>query len=93
MITKSTIGIFADLNNTFDAIVHDILLSNLHHYGIRGLALDWLHSYVGNSSQFLQISNEKSSTSQIVCGQPKAQYWAQSFSTYASMIFVAHEIW
>ena len=58
-----TIGIFLDRKKAFDTIDHKILSLKLHHYGIRGLALDWLHSYLSNISQSLQINNEKSGIS------------------------------
>ena len=33
--------------------------------------MDWVHSYLGNITQFLLINNEKSSISMIVCGVPQ----------------------
>ena len=42
---QSVIGIFIDLKKTFDTINHNLLLSKLEYYGIRGLSNKWLHSY------------------------------------------------
>ena len=38
-------GIFFDLQNTFDNLVHNILLGKLKHYGIRCVACSWFESH------------------------------------------------
>ena len=64
-------GIFIDLSKAFDTVNHEILIDKLHHYGIRGKALDLFKSYLGNRQQFASIDKFKSNTRPINCGVPQ----------------------
>ena len=48
-----------------------ILLTKLHHYGIRGQALNWFKSYLENRKQFVSYNNVRST---CIVGCPKAPY-------------------
>ena len=65
------IGIYFDLQKAFDTVDHDILLHKLHHYGIRGMMLDWIKNYLHNRKQFTVVNNVVSKLSNIVCGVPQ----------------------
>jgi len=64
-------GIFIDLKKTFDTVNHSILLSKLHHYGIRDVAYDWFQSYLSNRQQFVCANGNDSKRLSITCGVPQ----------------------
>ena len=68
---KYAIRVFIDLRKAFDTLDHRILLQKMNYYGIRGVAYDWLKSYLTNRKQFVQVSDTRSSFLDIVCGIPQ----------------------
>ena len=64
-------GVFIDLKKAFDTVAHCILLQKLHHYGIRGIILDWFYSYLTDRVQSTQIGSEVSTKLPTACGVPQ----------------------
>ena len=65
------LGLFIDLSRAFDTISHKILLDKLQHYGIRGIAWEWIRSYLSNRKQFVIYNQCKSSMKNVNIGVPQ----------------------
>ena len=68
---KHVLGIFIDLSKAFDTLDHQTLLSKLENYGIRGVALSLLKSYLTERSQYVSFNNTTSDTLGIRYGVPQ----------------------
>ena len=65
------VGVYLDFSKAFDTVNHTILLTKLHHYGIRGQALNWFKSYLENRKQFVTYNNVRSTLKNMPCGVPQ----------------------
>ena len=68
---KYVISIFIDFKKTFDTVDHEILLHKLEYYGIRGIANNFLRSYLTNRRQYTVINGIKSDLRTVSCGVPQ----------------------
>lgn len=66
-----TVLALLDLRKAFDLINHKLLLNKLNIYGIRGLPLQWLSSYLNNRYQCTKVNNILSNSKPISAGVPQ----------------------
>ena len=68
---KITCSIFLDISKAFDSINHNILLNKLERYGVRGLPLELITSYLKDRFQYTLVNGKKSSCLPISCEVPQ----------------------
>ena len=66
-----TISIFIDYKKAFDTINHSILLRKLQLYGIRGLPLQLLKTYLSDRQQTVKLGDSYSSSKIVNIGVPQ----------------------
>ena len=64
-------GIFIDLSKAFDTIDHNLLISKLCRYGIRGPDLLLIKSFLSNRKQNTETLGEKSDKLLTLYGVPQ----------------------
>ena len=62
-----------DLSKAFDTLDHSILLNKLKYYGISDTELKWVHSYLTDREQYVEIDHFKSKHKNISTGVPQVQ--------------------
>ena len=65
------LGVFIDLKKAFDTVNHDILIKKLEFYGVRGITLKWIVSYLSERSQYVSFDGCNSAIGGISCGVPQ----------------------
>ena len=70
------------LHKIFDTVNHNILISKLENYGIRGKNLLWFISYLTSQTQFIKYNNLSTSF--------KAQYLVPQGSILRPLLFLIY---
>jgi len=65
------LGLFIDFQKAFDTVNHNILLSKIWKYGIRGKMHEWLSNYLKDRKQYTTINNMNSEVQEVQCGIPQ----------------------
>ena len=78
---KYCAGVFVDLKKAFDTVDHNIPLRKLDYYGIRGIANEWLCSYLRKRKQFVSIENNMSSIKEVLQEIHRDRFLANSSSS------------
>ena len=78
--------VFLDLARAFDTACHDILSQKLELYGIIGLTLDWIKSYLSNRKQLCVVEGSASQPLTITCGVPQGSILGP-LTSFTSTIF------
>ena len=68
---KHILGITVDLRKAFDMVNSELLLKKLFVYGIRGIPLKLLRSYLSNRTQCVKIGSAVSKERIVSCGVPQ----------------------
>ncbi len=72
MDNKNTpISIFLNLSKAFDTLDHQILIKKLEYYGLNGLSIKLLESYLLNRKQYVEIDDSDSDILILTTGVPQ----------------------
>ena len=67
----TTCSIFLDLAKAYDTIDRRILIAKLEKYGIRGVPLQLIKSFLTSRQQYTTMKSTKSATNKVLCGIPQ----------------------
>ena len=85
---KAAVLIGLDLSAAFDTIDHKILIQRLRsRFGISGVVLEWIRSYLHGRTQFVKVNENRSSITTSEVGVPQGFFLGPLlFSVYVSPI-------
>ncbi|KAK9876112.1 hypothetical protein WA026_011229 [Henosepilachna vigintioctopunctata] len=69
--SRPCLCIFVDLAKAFDTVSHELLLNKLSTYGVRGIALCMIRSYLNGRKQCVSVCDKYSEFRDVSCGVPQ----------------------
>lgn len=63
--------VLLDFSKAFDKVPHLRLSAKLHHYGISGLTLNWINSFLSNRVQAVSVNGSHSTWGNVTSGVPQ----------------------
>ena len=63
--------IYFDFAKAFDTVPHRRLIKKLNAYGIRGLTLDWIKSFLSDRHQYVKVNDKLSKEGKVLSGVPQ----------------------
>ena len=83
---RGTVLVSLDLSAAFDMVDHDRLIQRLSDcFGLTGVAVTWVQSYLSNREQFIKIRDHSSRATRMESGIPQGSVLGPFlFSTYVS---------
>ena len=78
---------FLRFKKAYDTINHTILIKKLEKYGIRGLPLQLLASYLTDRQQYTIVNQYKSKSRDVICGIPQGSTLGPLLFIFISMIY------
>ncbi len=69
--SNTIVNIFVDLSKAFDTLDHNILLNKLNYYGINGVLLKLMQSYLTDRKQYVDFNDTCSEILTLTTGVPQ----------------------
>ena len=81
-----TVRVFIGLKKALDTVNLEILLDKINFYGVGGIPLTWVTSYLSHRQRCVIVYDHTSAYNTVVCGFPQGSVYLYFFF-YTSMIF------